>query len=988
MKIKCGARRFIALCMVLMLCVTGAVSAETTDENAAADVAEATATETSGAVALEVDVGNGVVLYPEWNEEWRKYEDAHLPEELRTSPAPEIDTSDGDFDVSWVTEHVYTGKKVTPIPEELKKVNTRGGVKLEPNEGSWDFSREGGVDYGSNRDVVQLEWMNLGGGSGCYRYYISQANRGSQGVYSTTTNAAAFDAKPNRNYLVSLLLWTDWTVIAEDGATREAIVHLSMGDKNPDPGDAKVGMRMGLPPYTNGWVRYEYICSPGLMEIDGFFPLLSSWNFDFGVEDNMICIADYSIVELPEETNYPIYKEGEGVTFRGSAGAHDMIVEDAVETEDTITVTTTGTKYIFDKKNSTISAHQRINLQREVSSWKSNVSFANLKIRSKTDTECVISCPDVTFGVQMDGLVFLTPHNGDIRLECTSKISGIWNRFDWGFLTCIDDYGGFTVTPDLPEGTGKKCNYEILTENLDFVDIPFDNAKRLVDGKYMHPHWNEVSNEKAGWQIAWTISPGERLAISTFPPREYDWKKSFNMTYENKDWTARNDYAARYNDFNVKVATIFVASDRAYAVEWTPFTTYNAHEEGFKLQIENAKAAGVEPITYLPQYFYFDKYTPDSYVSNVKRIKERYGIRGIYSDGNSSEHQWVTAYESARMLRQVFDDGTMILHSTGIPDNGGAPLSSPGHYIPAIDTYWSATLKTESLNYADITPPLLQYTVSQYNTSNIVGYAKGDAWKYIDENGELQNFSSDYWALVVLEQNGRCRIAGANDFFKGTYVNYLRQLEALWEEKGDDPFFYEKYFAPKVRELIKPDLEHFGDQIELDVDFSQENILDELGIYNIDAQTKTEGEAAYMELRGPRSHSKGSVLKRIAALAGEVDVEYKFKITERGDFEHGFTDNYGNIGAEIMFGSDGKIKAKNSAGNYVNIGNYERNKWYDVRLKINTDTDKYSLYLNNTLVKADLALSGDFHYFSELEFTGGGYGSVCCLDDIKVLNKW
>lgn len=980
MKIKCGIRRFVALCMVLMLCLTGAVSAETT--------AEATSTETSVASAPEVDAGNGVVLYPEWNEEWRKYEDAHLPEILRTSPAPGVDTSDGDFDVSWVTEHVYTGQKVTPIPEELKELNTRGGVKLEPNSGSWDFSREGGVTYGSNRNVAQFKWMDLGDGSGCYRYYISQANRWSQSIYSSTTNSTAYDAKPNRNYLVSLLLWTDWTIIAADGETREALVNLAMGDRDPDPGSAGVGMRMGLPPYTNGWVRFEYVCSPGLMGIEGFFPLLQTWNFDFGVDDNMICIADFSIVELPEETNYPIYKEGEGVTFRGTAGALDMKVEDAVETEDTITVTTTGTKYIFDKKNSTISAHQRINLKREVSSWKSNVSFANLKIRSKTDTECVISCPDVTFGVQMDGIVFLTPHNGDIRLECTSKISGIWNRFDWGFLTCIDDYGGFTVTPDLPEGTGKLCNYEVITENLDFVDIPFDNAKRLIDGKYMHPHWNEVSNVKAGWQIAWTISPGERLAISTFPPREYDWKKSFNMTYENKDWTSGNDYARRLNDFNVKVATIFNASDRAYAIEWTPFTTYNAHEAGFIRQIENAKAAGVEPITYLPQYFYFNKYTPDSYVANVKRIKERYGIEGIYSDGNSSEHQWVTAYESARMLRQMFDDGTMIIHTTGITDNGGAPISSPGHYVPGIDTYWSGTLKTETLNYADITPPLIQYTVSQYNTSNIVGYAKGDAWKYLDENGELQTLPAHYWSLIMLEQNGRARIEGANDYFRGAYVNYLRQLEALWEEKGDDPFFYEKYFAPKVRELIKPDMEHFGDMVELDIDFSTENILDEIGIYNVDAKTKTEGEATYMELRGPRSYDKGSVLKRIAALAGEVDVEYKFKITERGDFEHGFTDNYGNIGAEIMFGSDGKIKVKNFAGNYVNIGTYERNKWYDVRININTDTDKYSLYLNDTLVKADIALSSDFHYFSELEFTGGGYGSVCCLDDIRVLNKW
>ncbi len=988
MKIKRGTYRIAVLCLMLTVCVNCVASAQNADSDLLQTVTEEIPTPTSEAEAT-VDSGDELVLYPEWNEEWRKYEQSHLPEILRTSPAPEVDTSSADFDVSWVTEHVYTGRKVTPIPEELKEVDTRGGVKLEPNVGSWDFSREGGVDYGSNRDIMQLEWMDLGDGSGCHRYYISQTRRTSQSIYTRPATSEVFDMKPNRNYLVSVLIWTDWTVLAEsDGTTRECLINLSAADRDEAPGAARVDLRMGVPPYSDGWIRLEYICSPGLMEVGGFFPIFQSWNFDYGVDDNMICIADFSIVELPEETNYPIYKEGEGVTFRGNSGGLDMKVVDAVETENEITVTTTGTKYIFDKKNSTISANQLINLKREVSTWKSDVSFADLKIRSKTDTECVISCPEVTFGVQMDGMVFLTPHGRDIRLECTSQISGLWNRFDWGFLTCIDDYGGFTVTPDLPEGTGKKCNYEILTENLDFVDIPFDNNNSLVDGKYMHPHWNEISNCKPGWQIAWTISPGERLAISTFPPREYDWKKSFNMTYENKNWDSKDDYAARYNDFNVKVANIFTASDTGYAAEWTPFHTYNAHEKDFIRQIELAHNAGVEVITYKPQYFYFDKYTPDSYVADVKRIKERYGLDGLYSDGNSSEHQWVTGYEAARMLRQLFDEGTMIIHTTGIPANGGAPLSSPGHYIPAIDTYWSGTLKTESLAYADVTPPLLQYTVSQYNTSNIVGYAKGDNWKYYNANGELELLSKDYWPLAVLEQNGRCRIELGNDYFKNTYVKFLRELEALWEQKGDDPFFYEKYYGPKVRELIKPEMERFGDQLELELDFSKEDILDEVGIYDVDTQIKTEDENSYMELRGQRSYDKGSVLKRVAALQGPVNVEYKFKVDERGNFEHSFTDNYGNLGAEIMFGSDGRIKVKNFGGYYVNIGRYERNKWYDVRLEINTDTDKFSLYLNDKLVKADLQLDSNFHYFSELEFTGGGYGSVCAIDDIKVLNKW
>lgn len=987
MENKCGTIRLTALCLAFMLSMSSITYADT-EEKMTASADDSVAAEKEKAASDES--GNAVVLFPEELTKQREDGNAHLPQILQTSPKNEIDATRGDFDVSWVTKHVYTGKKVEPIPEELKTVDTRGGVKLTPNEGKWDFTKPDGIDYGSNRDVAALTWMDLGGGSGCYRYHITKTHKTSQSIYTRPAAKTVFDMKPNRNYLVSLLLWTDWTVIGSDGSTREAVVMLSAGTRNISnkDGNANVDLRMGLPPYSGGWIRYEYVCSPGLMEVEGFFPVIQSWQFDYGIDDNMICIADFSVVELPEVNEYPVYAEGEGVTFRGTSGELDMRVEDAVETEDTITVTTTGTKYVFDKKNSVLSANQRINLQREVSSWKSNISFENLKIKSKTDTECVISCPEVTFGVQMDGMVFLTPHTGDIRLECTSGISGLWNRFDYGFLTCIDDYGGFTVTPDLPEGTGKKCKYEILTDGLDFIDIPFDNTRVLLEGNKMQPHWNEISNCKAGWQIAWTISPGERLAISTFPPREYDWKKSFNMTYSNYNWNSPDDYDRRYNDLNVKVANIFNASDTGYAAEWTPFFTYNTHEDGFLYAIKRAHEAGMEAITYLPQYFFYNKYNPDEYVANLKRIKERYGIDGIYSDGTSSEHQWTTAYEASRMARQLFGSGTMIVHQTGISANGGAPLSSPGHYLPALDTYWNATLKTESLQYSDITPPLLKYTVAQYNTSNIVGYAKGDAWKYINKNGELELFSKDHWPMVVLEYNGRCRIETGSEYFKNTYVKFLRQLENLWQERGDEPFFYEKYFAPKVRELVRPEMEQYGDQTELDLDFSAESILDELGIYGSKAEIKKEGDSSYMEMRGARSYNKGSVLKRIAALSGPVNVEYKFKVSERGDFEHGFKDNYGNIGAEICFGTDGKIRVKNSAGNYVNIGKYDRNKWYDVRVEINTDTDCFSLYLNDSLIKADLPLDNNFHYFNELEFTDGGYGSVCCLDDIKVVNKW
>ena len=56
------------------------------------------------------------------------------------------------------------------------------------------------------------------------------------------------------------------------------------------------------------------------------------------------------------------------------------------------------------------------------------------------------------------------------------------------------------------------------------------------------------------------------------------------------------------------------------------------------------------------------------------------------------------------------------------------------------------------------------------------------------------------------------------------YVPRLRALEELWKEKGDDPDFYEKYYAPKARELTREYLSKFGDTESLNETFDNENV--------------------------------------------------------------------------------------------------------------------------------------------------------------------
>lgn len=883
------------------------------------------------------------------------------------------------IDVSYVTQHKFTGEKVTKIPKELKNVDLRGGVRIDVTDG-FDFSKPG-IIYGTNRNVAQLEYVDLGG-EGCYKYNIGTQNLTSQAVY--TKSFAPI--KPNRNYLISLLLWSDFSRLNSSGSTCEGLVWVTAGNADNTGG---VQFRKGIPDYTKGWQRFEFVASPGLMEsaVSGRFGF-STWQFNNGMPEGNIYIADFAVVELPPVTDVKPYAEGEGVTFRGGSGNLDMKVEDAQEDDGKITVTTTGTRYTFDKTNSTITAEQRINKERVVSVWESSADFTALSIKSRTERECVITSPEISFGVQLDGMVFLTPHKGDVTLKCTSKIAGIWNKLSFGFLTAFDDYGGFCVTPDLRAGTGKLCNYKVLTENLDFAAVGFDNYLGFRDNKEIE-FLNSISNAKAGWQIEWTMSPGERLAISTFPPREYDWETSFEATYRNMDWnSALNGYVDDYQNYYIRGINVFSVSDIGYGMEWQGHFTQNVRGEAFKAHIKAAKEAGMKVITYAPAYFYYNKESADEWITEITRLRDLYGLDGIYSDGIPSESQWVTGYEESRMLRELFPDGFLVAHQTGNAANGGGPLSSAGHFIPAVDTYWTATLKGETIGALGFDSAVATITWPQYNIANCVGIPKGDNWKYIDEKGNIVKIPQDAQDLYLLEFNGRARITLHDDAFKANYVGALRLLKQVWKTHGNEPDFYEKYYAPAVRAYNRKFLEKYGAVSVLDEKFSDVDVLKKYGVYNTNAEIVKTDEVNKLKISGIKDYKTGSVLKRIQTVSGPMSIGYSFEVKERGEFEQILSDNYDNPSIGIAFSEDGKIKLRNVSGNYVNIGTYKRNTKYDIRFDIDTDTHTYDLYINGVRVIGKMKFADNVYGISEIEFTDGGFGSVCFVSDLKVIDKF
>lgn len=868
--------------------------------------------------------------------------------------------------------HYYTGKAVEPIPEELFEIDTRGGT-LIPLE-RYNFSSPDAVFDNSG---VGLVWTELED-QGFYRITVEDESK------AKYVKSEPFSIKPNRQYLLSVLVWMDFSRYYEaTDRTRE--MNILMSVTNDDATKELLSLRNGIPDYTDGWKRLEFVVSPGLLEAGTKAQLnFQTGGFTNDAPESAMYIADFKVFELPEKELVP-YKEGEGMVFRGGAGNLDMRVEDAEKTDDKIIVNTTGARYTFDIKNDTITAEQKIGKEREVSTWKSSVSFDGLTVRSKTDNEAVITNPNISFGVQMDGTVFLTPHKGDVRLICTSKIAGIWNRLSFGYLIALDDYGGFTVTPDIPAGSGKTSVYEVLTEGLDFPYWNFSNAIAYAN-KDPHEEINtKISNAKPGWQIAWTVSPGERLAITTFPPREYDWEESFNNNYMNVFPAAQHTKRMEEYATDLKIGTVATWSfvHHTSGMEFGRHYIYEKKEEDFRSIIKTAHNNNVQAVAYTSGYFYYHKDEPTEWINEIKRLKDTYGIDGVYSDGLPSESQWITAYEEARMLREMFPDGSLIVHQTGQPANGGPPLSSPSFFLPMVDAYLSITLKGENVGILGKEQPLAHMTWNQFAISNCIGVQKGDYWKQEDSEGNLVMIPQISQDLMHLIQNGRARNTNEEEWVN-IYLPILNRLEEEWKEHGEEENFYEKYYAPLARELCREHLSYLGEFNMITENFEGENSLSEYSVTNVDAEAVSFGESKSLKVSGRRNREDGSIFKKTMSLSGKVSVEYDFMADEAGNYEQLITDDYGTHGIGILFSTDGKIKLRNSGGGYTVIGRYKRDEWQKVKLEINTDTHRLNVYVNGNKLLQNFNLPDELYYISNYEFFSGGYGSTFYLDNLDV----
>jgi len=578
---------------------------------------------------------------------------------------------------------------------------------------------------------------------------------------------------PNRSYLISALIKCDFERPGE----------VTMGMAMFDAGGKSVlfAMQGGIPNKTQGWQRWEWEFATDPRAVHGRFTMLL-WAFP---RDGLVQVADIAFVELPAEPLKP-YAKGQGVTLRGSHGSLPMRIEAVEIATGRITVRTTGALFTFDTAAGTIATAQRVRREREISVWRPSLDLRGLEVLRQDPAECILANDNATFGMLCDSLMMVAPHE-EMVMTCESKIGGEWNRLACGHLTVIDEYGGMAVNPDTVVGSGRLAR-------VDAGVLAYQNfGARQIDFSGVVDDVSFISSATPGWQVKWLVSPGERLAISVFPPRPYSWRQSFEPIFVGRREVPLEKYAELAAYGKIVILWNFIVAGSGDA--WMSGREHIIYDEDLRRHVRAVKETGMVPILYMSPWYYHSR-NEEEFLDEVKRLRDTYGIEGVYYDGHSD--RWLHAYELMRMTRELFPDGTIVLH-----DTQPAPLLECSLVTPAISTYADMTLAGELVWGFGPDWIYPRYIPSQFRTGSCVGVLLHDKWEGVTAiEGDLLALlhnargSSPWVWWTASEEQGRF------GEWKREYFPVLMELKKLWEQKGGEPDFYEEHYLPRAKELV------------------------------------------------------------------------------------------------------------------------------------------------------------------------------------------
>ncbi len=498
-----------------------------------------------------------------------------------------------------------------------------------------------------------------------------------------------------------------------------------------------------LHPGERDWrkVEVEFVTSPRAHALQPYL-----------ITSNAVGAVWYDEVRLERLPPPPIEREpGEAVTFRGSPGSLEMAVTNVEATASGHRVTTTGAVWEIDAEAGTIVGRQRIGADREMIALTVEPAPGAMEVLRSDESVCVLRSPLLEVGVQCDGLLVLAPDDST-EVEAEGRVGGEWAEFERGNVQVTDDVGGVCVFPWAPGGSGLVVGYDEPQGDL----------------------------AESGWRAGWSLGRGMLLGVAIYPPREFDWEKSFDWQLAHTGGYPPDSALETWSRY-VRLITLH---ENIWAGEQpTPHTgPYVAKQpEELRRIIATCERLGVKLLVYMSPHYYVDQ-SIDAFMTQMTDLRDEFGFHGVFFDGVYFT-DWVKSYEVMRLTREAFPEGPLYLHSSK-----GAPLGGYDLWCPFVDAYADITLRGEGRVTEGADADYVRYVAAGYRLSNAIGMMKGDRWDVAD----------DEQTRIMLGYNGRERMVayprsvqgqpvfpGEDGLLDGhwteVYWPLLQQMRARWK---------------------------------------------------------------------------------------------------------------------------------------------------------------------------------------------------------------
>jgi len=497
---------------------------------------------------------------------------------------------------------------------------------------------------------------------------------------------------------------------------------------------------------------------------------------------DVVYLDEISIREL-HYPDAPAWEFPNAVIFPGHPSRFGMAVEGASADGQTFTVNTTGAEYVLDAAAGTMSCRQRagmwrrgagreagrrIGAEREVATVRFSEALGEMNVVRQDEEVCVVAGEEVAFGFQGDSLVTIAT-NRDLKLSVTSRISANWFRKQEPFFLAIDEQGGFCVTP--------------------YARPELNTPGTSMSGP-------EEDTSEPGWQVDYEVGEREMFALAVFPPKPFDWEKSFKRRIVGTSGCPDPDALREYSK-HANVLFMFAGIYQEHYAGYchAPYTV--KEDEPLRETIALAHELGMQVIIYRhPTSYGWAGLTDEDFLADIKAFREEWGFDGWYFDGYPGWSSWMNAYRCMRIVRDRVGEGTIYVHCTLNP-----PIRMTELYCPFIDAYADFLLRAEAQVINGPADPYLRYVVNTQNISNAIATIKAnkmiaealpaDATR--EQIDEAPKASLRLQLETMLKLNGRCRWAypgwplrdSDKEDYIGFYFAELDKMQSQWEETGE-----------------------------------------------------------------------------------------------------------------------------------------------------------------------------------------------------------